>query len=62
MCRAGMEVIGTPSRTTEANVDCAFVESALVITIYPKIGGGGLNPPGPDQNNVMFNYDFLFLQ
>ena len=48
-----MEVIGTPSRTTEANVDCAFVESALVITIDPKIGGGGLNPPGPDQNNVM---------
>ena len=33
-CRAlGAEVPGTPSRTTEANLDCAFVENAHLFIV-----------------------------
>ena len=37
MWRARHKGPRTPSRTTDANVDCAFVENALVFVV-PKIG------------------------
>ena len=38
-----------PSRTTDANPDCAFAKNALVIFIDPKIemGGSPWAPLGP---------------
>ena len=35
----------TPSRTTDANLDCAFVENALVFVVLNI--GGAQAPPGP---------------
>ena len=37
VCRARRGGPRTPSRTTEANLDCAFVENALV-SIFPNFG------------------------
>ena len=46
MCRARRGGPRTAS-TTDANLDCAFVENVLVL-IDPKIGGPGSTCPLPD--------------
>ena len=38
VCRARRGGPRTPSRTTDANLDCAFVENALLFVV-PNIGG-----------------------
>ena len=40
---AGNQILGPPSRTFDANLDCTFVENALVFVV-PNIGRG-VRPP-----------------
>ena len=49
MCWARRAGLRTPSKTIEANLDCAFVENAFVFVV-PKIGGAraSLTPPLSD--------------
>ena len=49
MCCARRERPRTPPRTTDANLDCVFVENALVF-LDPKIGG-----PGPPWAKARFD-------
>ena len=35
----------TPSRTTDANLDCPFVENALIFVVPKNEGGAGLGTP-----------------
>ena len=44
MCHARHEGPRISSRTTDANLDCAFVENAHVFLVVLKIGP--LDPPG----------------
>ena len=46
MCRAGSGGPSTLSRTTDANLDCAFVENALFLLLQ-KLEGLGLPLASP---------------
>ena len=45
----------TPTRTTDANLDCAFVENALVF-VAPKIGRARASPPDLDTITISKGY------
>ena len=54
---------GTPSRTTDANLNCAFVENPLV-SVVPNIGRGPGTPwpplydlPGPGEITFIFSIE-----
>ena len=55
MCRARHGGPRTPSKTTEANLDCVFFENALLFVV-PKIGGARAGAP---LNNTPENYYVL---
>ena len=45
MCPARPGCPRTPSRTTDVNLDCAFVENVLVLVVLNIGGPGPLNDP-----------------
>ena len=52
VCRARPGGPRTPSTTTDANLDCVFVENAVVF-LDPKNGGPG--PPPPPRAKAQFD-------